>query len=125
VRVPEEIRRDGSSGIVIRWRDGTEDRLAAETLRRWCPCAVCREVRGEQSHAKPLTGGVRGVLRIVESTKEEEIHVARIRAIGNYAIGIAWGDGHDSGIYTFEYLADLAVGRYPVPRDEKANSSTD
>lgn len=28
--------------------------------------------------------------------------------VGNYAIGFRWGDGHDTGIYTFEYLRRLS-----------------
>jgi ATP-binding protein involved in chromosome partitioning len=30
-----------------------------------------------------------------------------ISSIGNYAIGIDWNDGHNSGIYSFDYLRSL------------------
>jgi DUF971 family protein len=37
----------------------------------------------------------------------EELKIDRIWAVGNYALGVAWGDGHNSGIYRFELLRDL------------------
>lgn len=80
--------------------------ISSENLRRQCPCAECREKRGDDTHAKPLTGKKRS-LAIVESSLEQELELQEIWAVGQYAIGMRWADGHDSGIYTFEFLREL------------------
>lgn len=105
--IPRQIKRQGLSGLLVTWSDNSESQLSSETLRRQCPCAECREKRGDDSHAKPLTGKKRS-LSIVQNTREEQLGLESIWGIGQYAIGIRWNDGHDSGIYTFEFLAQLA-----------------
>ncbi len=105
--IPRQIKRQGSSGLLVTWADNSESQLSSETLRRQCPCAECREKRGDDSHAKPLTGKKRS-LSIVQNTREEQLGLETIWGVGQYAIGIRWNDGHDSGIYTFELLAQLA-----------------
>jgi DUF971 family protein len=90
--VPEEIRAPvGASEMVIVWSDGTQSTLSNEALRGFCPCAGC------QGHS----GGIhfrRGGNSVLEGIAE----------VGNYALSLRWGDGHDSGIYSFEYLLRLA-----------------
>jgi DUF971 family protein len=103
---PQEIKRNGSNGLRISWADGHIQELSSRVLRTQCPCAECRELRGDGSHEKPLTGKKRS-LSIVQNTIEEELNLSAIWGVGQYAIGIRWGDGHDSGIYTFEYLRSL------------------
>jgi DUF971 family protein len=104
---PREIKKTGTSGITVSWTDGSVSELSSETLRRLCPCAACREKRGDDSHAKPLTGKKRSLM-IIESNLQQELELQQIWGVGQYAIGMRWGDGHDSGIYTFEYLRGLA-----------------
>ncbi len=111
---PREIKKTGSSGIAVRWADGSISELSSEILRRRCPCAACREKRGDDSHAKPLTGKKRSLM-IVESNLQQELELQQIWGVGQYAIGLRWGDGHDSGIYTFEYLRELAGSGHPQP----------
>jgi len=36
-----------------------------------------------------------------------DIRINRIWSVGNYALGFAFGDGHDTGIYTFQYLSSM------------------
>lgn len=100
---PLEIRRMGDTGLQISWSDGTTQQLPSEALRRNCPCAGCREARGDDTHAKPLTGKKRS-LTIVQNTIEQELSLSEIWGVGQYAIGLRWADGHDTGIYTFDYL---------------------
>jgi DUF971 family protein len=49
---------------------------------------------------------------VIESTIAEETDLREIWGVGQYALGMRWGDGHDSGIYTFTYLRELAA---PLP----------
>ena len=107
-RQPTEIRR-GNSGLSVAWTGGTKHELPAEFLRRNCPCATCREARGDESHAKPLTSGApkKSMLKVIEHTLDEEVKITQVWAVGTYAIGIEWGDGHSTGIYTYDYLFEL------------------
>lgn len=98
-----------ADGVRLRWADGLEQRISSTTLRKNCPCAGCREARGDGSHATPLTPK-KSMLRIVEATTEQETELQRIWAVGNYAIGMEWGDNHNSGIYPYPLLRQLGEG---------------
>jgi ATP-binding protein involved in chromosome partitioning len=105
---PREIKRLNKAGLQITWGDGTVNEIDSKTLRSRCPCAECREKRGDSSHSKPLTSPKRA-LNIVSNTLEEELSLEEVWAIGQYAIGIKWGDSHSSGIYTFGFIRDLIL----------------
>ena len=105
--VPREIKRLDEKGIRVTWSDGLVQEIPSLLLRQNCPSAVSKAKRGDESHDKPLTAKKKS-LKVIEHTIDEEIALKEIWAIGNYAIGIRWGDGHDSGIYSFEMLRGLA-----------------
>lgn len=109
MQTPLEIKRIDGDGLAIIWQDGQRHVLGCRFLRESCPCATCREGRGDTSHSKPLGSppAKKKAFSIVESSLEEELLLTRIWAVGQYALGIAWGDGHDTGIYTFDYLRSL------------------
>jgi len=62
--------------------------------------------------------GKSSLLRVVEHEKQEELQLERIWGVGNYAIGMVWGDGHDSGIYTYFYLRELGEEMLPRSGDD-------
>ncbi len=82
---------DDAAGLTLHWGDGREQRFTPRDLRISCRCANCRdEVTGK---------------RLLEpDTVPLDIRVTRIWSVGNYALGMAFGDGHDTGIYTFKQL---------------------
>lgn len=69
-------------------------RLDAEYLRVLSPSA---EVRGHGAGQGTLPHG------------KQEVGIDTVEAAGNYALKIVFDDGHDSGIYTWDYLHDLCV----------------
>jgi DUF971 family protein len=112
---PDQIKRvkdDSGKGIGLElvWSGGPPVLITAKKLRDSCPCATCEETRGKQTHANPLgtprTG--RALLQVVEATKDEGYELKKVWGIGNYAVGLAWGDGHDSGIYSYPILRELS-----------------
>lgn len=105
---PTEIRRTGTDAISITWSDNVRSSISSQKLRANCPCAECKMKRGEDTHSTPLTPK-KNLLSIVDHTKEESLSLESIWGVGQYAIGIKWGDGHDSGIFTFLYLRELAT----------------
>ena len=99
--VPTSIARSTTGAIEIRWSDG---RLAAYTprlLREACPCATCRERRVQPAPAS--------VLQVLSPAELAPLQVTSMRPVGQYAYGIEFSDGHSSGIYTLDYLRELAA----------------
>jgi len=119
---PQEIRRIEKKALNIKWPDHSETLISSETLRLNCPCASCKEARGDSSHSQPLTAK-KSSLRVIESSKEEETSLEEIWAVGNYAIGVKWQDGHSTGIYTFKYLAELANRDCELPARTQSKPS--
>ena len=99
VPVRIDIRRDDAE-MEIEWKAGNTHRLPLEVVRGFCPCAVCVAQRSSE--------GQRSDLHVL-SAEEESIttNVAGVTPVGRYAIQIKWSDGHDTGIYTFDYLKSL------------------
>jgi len=89
---PKLIKAPHSARVFeIEWSDGTKSVLPHEILRGYCPCATC------QGHSGQIEYRAGGNLELVE-----------LRRVGNYALSLGWGDGHDSGIYSFDYLSKLS-----------------
>jgi len=82
---------DDAVGLVLCWADGYEQHLSPRDLRLACACAQCRE---EMTGAKLL----------IPDRVPLDIRITRIWSVGNYALGMAFSDGHDTGIYTFKSL---------------------
>jgi DUF971 family protein len=98
--IPQSIRRVEQGGIEITWSDGATGVYSPRLLRESCPCATCREKR-----AQPVAPALLPVLRPEEVAP---LAVAGMKPVGQYAYSIEFSDGHDSGIYTLEYLRELA-----------------
>lgn len=78
--------------LKLEFDDGSAFALSCEFLRVHSPSA---EVRGH--------GPGQGVLQ----TGKEHVGIDEIEQVGNYAIKLCFDDGHDSGIYSWDYLYDL------------------
>ncbi len=89
--VPIEIRRLADQGrLHISWSDAHESDYPLAYLRGWCPCAAC------QGH-----GGDRRYIHA------ENVELKNVAVVGKYALSLSWGDGHDTGIYSYRYLREL------------------
>ena len=78
--------------LEITYADGRTFRLPYEFLRVYSPSA---EVRGHGPGQETLQVGKR------------EVGISTVESVGHYAIQPTFSDGHDSGIYSWEYLYDL------------------
>ena len=105
--VPEQLKRLAPNEIEITWSDGQVMRYTAKKLRAACPCATCREKRrgDEEKKAKAKRGPM--VLPVLSAAEAKPLTIERLRPVGNYAYNIAFGDGHDSGIFTLDFLHQL------------------
>jgi DUF971 family protein len=90
---PKVIRRTDPARIEIEWLDGHLTNYTTAELRGLCPCARCVSE----------TSGVR--MHDPASVPPTLTHT-NVRMVGNYAIAIAFADGHDTGIFPFQYLRE-------------------
>jgi ATP-binding protein involved in chromosome partitioning len=81
--------------IRVQWPDGRVDLLDNKIVRAACQCAACVE---EFSGRKLLD----------PATIPQGISATSISTLGNYAVSIAWNDGHSSGIFTWDRLREIA-----------------
>ena len=99
--VPVSIERDENNGIVITWNDGNRSTWTAGQLRDACPCATCREKRrgeAEKKESKPT------LLPVLSAAEARPLTIESMNPVGSYAYNIAFSDGHNSGIFTFDLL---------------------
>ena len=83
--------------LAIRWKDGGESYIRLETLRRCCPCAACsgeKDLLGQQYGGRPNLSANSFLLKSCSQ-------------VGGYGLQPEWGDGHSSGIFSYEYLRSL------------------
>jgi DUF971 family protein len=92
---PKKIRAHRDENVLeIEWTEQSVCRLPFSFLRGRCPCAQCVD---------EITG-----VRIFDvDSAASGIQPTQLRAVGNYAIKPSWSDGHDTGLFTWEYLSEL------------------
>lgn len=98
--IPAKLDVKKDKGLTIVWADGITSIIDLGTLRSACPCARCKEEREQQATKKSL-------LRVLPGDYTEDLKIASAEMVGNYAIKLAWTDGHDLGIYSFVFLREL------------------
>ena len=90
---PTEIKLHQKSRVLeIAFSDGRSFRLPYEYLRVYSPSA---EVRGHGPGQEVLQTGKRAV------------EIRNLEPVGVYAVNLAFSDGHDTGIYSWDYLYEL------------------
>lgn len=107
LKIQRRIVEEQIEGLDIDWSDGQKSFLSCKALRDNCPSAVSKMQRGDTSHDTPLTPK-KSSLKVIKHSLEEAYQMTKIWPVGNYAVGIGWADGHDSGIYSFGYLFELS-----------------
>lgn len=78
--------------LEVTFADGRTFRLPCEFLRVYSPSA---EVRGHGPGQEVLQAGKRAV------------EIRRVEPVGSYAVQLVFSDGHDTGIYSWDYLYEL------------------
>ncbi len=93
---PTAIKRSGEV-LNLTWSDGHTSSIPIKVLRDECPCAGCKGETILGTHYPPP-------LKIFQEGMYE---LTKLVPIGQYAIQAYWRDGHDTGIYSWEYLLAL------------------
>jgi len=92
---PTEIRlKKASRTLLVSFDDGSEFQYSCEYLRVHSPSA---EVKGHGPGQETLQTG------------KEDVGISSIEPVGHYAVRLIFDDGHDSGLFTWEYLHELGT----------------
>lgn len=93
--IPTEIKLHQKSRLMeITFANGMRFSLPYEFLRVYSPSA---EVRGH------------GPGQEVLQTGKQNVEIVDVEAVGSYAIQPRFSDGHDTGIYSWDYLYELGI----------------
>jgi len=91
---PVDIKLHQASRLLeIKFDNNTECMLSCEFLRVYSPSA---EVKGHGPGQEVLQVG------------KEDVNISAIEPVGNYAVRLVFSDGHNTGLYSWDYLYDLA-----------------
>ena len=96
-----KVNLSTGDGVDIAWKDGHESHYTFQYLRDACPCALCDQERvkaqrepGEAEKPQP------GALPMFKATAKP----LKASGVGKYAIQFSWNDGHEHGIYSWDFL---------------------
>src|SRR5258708_40141504 len=93
--VPTEIRLDRAARVLhVSFDDGVRFALPAEYLRVESPPA---EVQGHGPGQRPFLGG------------KQHVGIGAVEPVGHYAVRLVFDDGHDTGIFSWDYLHELGM----------------
>lgn len=85
-----------SRELELSYADGETYHLSCELLRVYSPSA---EVKGHGPGEEVLQTG------------KQQVAITEIKPVGNYALQLVFDDGHDTGLYSWDYLLDLCQNR--------------
>ena len=94
---PSQIIEESDRQVSIKWSDDSDTSYSAAELRRACPCASCKD---EWTGAKILD----------EAQITDDMAFSHMSIVGRYALNFQFSDGHDTGIFSFDYLRKLSSG---------------
>lgn len=97
---PKKIKRHENDALEFLWDDGAVTIIPFIALRDACPCAGCKGETIMFTHYEAP----------VQPELPGKYNLRTIEPVGHYALQLSWGDGHNTGIYTWEQLRSIANG---------------
>lgn len=93
---PLKVRQTTPAELSIEWDDSHKGLHKMSTLRKYCPCAGCKsEIESNEG------------MIMLPVIKPGQYELRSVQPVGNYALQMKWGDGHQTGIYTYDYLRQI------------------
>lgn len=97
---PKHLDLKKDQGLTIQWQDDSTSFYPVAYLRKLSPSADAKLLREEMAR-NPLT------VLPASSSSGQPLTATGAELVGNYAIRILFSDGHDTGIYSWDYLRDI------------------
>ncbi len=79
----------------VTWNNNVLKSIKLSNLRSACPCALCHAEKDEWSKT------------YIPLYTKDQLKINKISIVGTYAISIEWQDGHNTGLYDYDYLNSL------------------
>jgi DUF971 family protein len=99
-----KVDKTGGTGVVIDWADGHRSAWSFAWLRAACPCATCHEERDKDGRAAGVARAkAASLLPMFEAAPQPR----DVTKVGNYAVRFTWNDGHEAGLYSWDYLRNV------------------
>lgn len=98
-----KVHLSSGAGVDITWSDAHTSHYSFTYLREHCPCATCKEERGQQGKIDATKAGGVSPFPIFKP----KITARAASPVGSYAIQIEFTDGHSTGIYSFDHLRQI------------------
>jgi DUF971 family protein len=99
-----KVDKSGGTGVVIEWKDGYRSSWNFAWLRAACPCATCHEARDKEGRAPGVAQPKPASLLPMYESPPRPVEVT---PVGNYAVRFKWNDGHEAGLYSWDYLRNV------------------
>ncbi len=114
-----DVRLTAGTGMEIEWKDGHRSSYSFQFLRDACPCALCNEEREKAGRepGQPATAAP-GALPMFKAVAKP----TQAEGVGRYAIRFTWNDGHEHGIYGWDYLREVCPCAECVEARKKAQA---
>jgi DUF971 family protein len=96
---PKKIKKINEEILRVTWGDDSESDINIKKLRDECPCVHCKGETVIFSSYVPEKNKIKS---------EGYYQIESIEPVGNYAINITWKDKHNTGIYSWELLKEIA-----------------
>jgi DUF971 family protein len=100
-----KIHISTGAGVDITWADGHASHYDFHYLREECPCATCRDERGEKQEKPPSQPPIISSPALPMFKPKPRAQSAT--QVGNYAIQFSFNDGHATGIYSYDHLRTI------------------
>jgi DUF971 family protein len=95
------VKKTEGTGVEIDWRDGHKSTWNFRWLRDACPCATCHDER-QQAGREP--GDPKPSPKALLVMYEDPPRPVEVTPVGKYALKFKWNDGHEAGLYSWDYL---------------------
>jgi DUF971 family protein len=105
---PASIKVHKTSGTTMEivWKDGHQSTYSFTYLRNACPCAMCNDER-QKSHRQPDEPPASAASNpLALPMFKPQLRPTEVDPVGNYAIHFNWNDGHQHGIFSWDYLRE-------------------
>jgi DUF971 family protein len=89
-----QIKRE-ETDLIVQWDDGHVSRYPLAYLRQECPCAACK--------GEVIFGTVYAPAKLPMFTPGMN-ELTALSPTGGYGVQASWKDGHNTGIYSWDYL---------------------
>lgn len=114
------VHLNSGTGVDIEWKDSHQSHYSFSFLRDACPCALCDDERGKSGRKPGQPVPVKpGELPMFKGAAKP----LSAEGVGKYAIKFKWNDGHESGIYSWQWLREICpcaecttAKKHPHPR---------